>query len=87
MPHIKKIILIIILCTRIDAVLASDQGPVRARLLADVETIVPGQSLRLGVELAMDEGWHTYWQYSGDAGLPIQVDWVPGRRTTGKHHN
>ena len=75
MPHIKKIILILSLFTRVGAVLATDQGPIRARLLADVETIAPGQSLRLGIELAMDEGWHTYWQYSGDAGLPIQVDW------------
>ena len=23
----------------------------------------------------MEEGWHTYWQFSGDAGAPTQVEW------------
>ena len=49
--------------------------PVQARLLADVEAVEPGAVLRLGVALKMDPGWHTYWQYSGDAGIPTQVDW------------
>ncbi len=49
--------------------------PLRARLVADATSISPGSSFRLGVDLEMDSGWHTYWQYSGDAGIPIQVDW------------
>ncbi len=49
--------------------------PVEARLLADVEAVVPGRPLRLGIELRMEEGWHTYWRFSGDAGLPTEVDW------------
>ena len=47
----------------------------QAKFLADVDAIVPGQSLRLGVELTMEEKWHTYWIFSGDAGLPIEVEW------------
>ena len=46
-----------------------------ARLLADVASVDPGAVFRLGVLLKMDPGWHTYWQYSGDAGMPTQVDW------------
>ena len=49
--------------------------PVKARLLADVAAVVPGRPLRLGVELRADEGWHTYWKFSGAAGLPTEVDW------------
>ena len=54
---------------------AAGHHPVAARLLADVETVVPGRPLRLGVELRMEEGWHTYWKFSGAAGLPTEVDW------------
>ena len=54
---------------------AATPNPVHARLLADVESVDPGAVFRLGVLLKMDPGWHTYWQYSGDAGMPTQVDW------------
>ena len=44
----------------------------RARLVAG-----PAKpSLRLaGVEIAMDDGWKTYWRMPGDAGVPPQLDW------------
>lgn len=54
---------------------APDQHPVRAELIADRSTLAPGESLKLGVLLRMDEAWHTYWAFSGDAGLPTQVSW------------
>ena len=43
----------------------------RSRLL-----LVPGEgtALRGGLEIAMDEGWHTYWRVPGDAGIPPQFD-------------
>ena len=56
-------------------------GPARAReylqvqLLADTEHITPGQPFLLGVRLQMAPEWHTYWEFSGDAGLPTTVDW------------
>ena len=49
--------------------------PVKARLVADVASVAAGQAFTVGVELRMDEGWHTYWQYSGDAGLPTSIEW------------
>jgi DsbC/DsbD-like thiol-disulfide interchange protein len=39
--------------------------PVLARLLVDRETLVPGQTARVGVLLEQDEGWHTYWKTPG----------------------
>jgi thiol:disulfide interchange protein DsbD len=48
---------------------------VRATLLADTSAIVPGQPFHAGILLEMAPGWHTYWEYSGDAGLPTQVEW------------
>ena len=69
-----------VLCGRLNA---SDH-PVRASLLADVEAVTPGQPFRLGIELRMAAGWHTYWAFSGDAGLPTAVEWqVPPRVVAG----
>jgi len=33
-----------------------------------------GTALRGGLEIAMEEGWHTYWRVPGDAGIPPQLD-------------
>ena len=30
--------------------------------------------LRAGVEIRLKSGWHTYWRYPGDAGVPPQFD-------------
>ena len=65
------LLLILVLCGRLNA----DDHPVQAQFLADVDAVVPGQSFRLGIELTMQEKWHTYWLFSGDAGLPIEVEW------------
>ncbi len=59
----------------VQAIGAENDHPVEARLLADVSAVLPGDALRLGISLRMDEGWHTYWAFSGDAGMPTQVDW------------
>jgi len=48
---------------------------VRAQLLADTTAIVPGQPFQAGLLLEMADGWHTYWEYSGDSGLPTTIDW------------
>lgn len=45
-------------------------------LLADVKSIQPGTPFTVGVLMKMDEGWHTYWQNSGEAGLPTEIDWT-----------
>jgi DsbC/DsbD-like thiol-disulfide interchange protein len=44
---------------------------------------LPGQSLpdkgspvRAGVEVRLKAGWHTYWRYPGDAGVPPRFDFA-----------
>lgn len=32
--------------------------------------------LRAGVEIRMTKGWHTYWRYPGDAGVPPQFNFA-----------
>ena len=49
-------------------------GTVTARLVADVAAVAPGDAFRAGVEITMAEGWHTYWENGGDAGLPTTIE-------------
>ena len=56
---------------------------VREELLADTNAIVPGKPFTVGLLLKMAPGWHTYWKFSGDAGLPTELKWKlpPGWKT------
>jgi thiol:disulfide interchange protein/DsbC/DsbD-like thiol-disulfide interchange protein len=48
---------------------------VKSELLADTNAIVPGKPFTIGLLLRMAPGWHTYWAFSGDAGLPTELKW------------
>jgi thiol:disulfide interchange protein len=48
---------------------------VKAELLADTAAVVPSKPFTVGLLLQMAPGWHTYWKFSGDAGLPTEVKW------------
>ena len=48
---------------------------VKATLLADTSAVVPGKPFTAGILLRMAPGWHTYWKFSGDAGLPTEIKW------------
>jgi len=48
---------------------------VKAELLADTNAVVSGKPFTVGLLLRMAPAWHTYWKFSGDAGLPSEVKW------------
>src|SRR6478736_7846431 len=48
---------------------------VRPELLADTSAAVPGKPFMVGLLLRMAPAWHTYWKFSGDAGLPTEIKW------------
>jgi thiol:disulfide interchange protein len=55
-------------------------GPLRAphvtaELISDSGTIAPGTASRVALSLTLEPGWHVYWVYAGDAGLPPVVMW------------
>jgi len=59
--------------------------PVRAKLVADIDTVKPGESFNLGVLLEIDPGWHVYWKYPGETGLPTRVQFeVPDGFSAGE---
>lgn len=41
-----------------------------ATLVAAETGYRPGRTLRLGLRLVLQKGWHTYWSNPGDAGMP-----------------
>ena len=53
----------------------ADDGHVDASLIAQHDTWQPGTTVTVGLRLAMDEGWHTYWKNPGDAGMPTSITW------------
>src|SRR5438093_875159 len=58
---------------------------VKPALVADVSAVVPGKPFTAGLHLRMAPGWHTYWRYSGDSGIPTRIDWqLPPGFTAGE---
>lgn len=49
---------------------------VKADLLADTTSVVPGKPFTVLVRLTMKPTWHVYWQFGGDAGAPPTVTWA-----------
>jgi thiol:disulfide interchange protein DsbD len=50
---------------------------VRAELVANApDGVTPGKPVWVGLQLAHQPGWHTYWKNSGDSGLPTQLQWT-----------
>jgi thiol:disulfide interchange protein/DsbC/DsbD-like thiol-disulfide interchange protein len=57
---------------------------VRARLLSEQDSIAPGQSIWVALELDIRDGWHTYWRNPGDSGQATQIAWsLPPGLTAG----
>jgi thiol:disulfide interchange protein/DsbC/DsbD-like thiol-disulfide interchange protein len=48
---------------------------VQAQVVANTTAIQPGKRFTVGVLLRQAPKWHTYWRYSGDAGLPTTIQW------------
>jgi thiol:disulfide interchange protein DsbD len=48
---------------------------VKAELLADTNAVVADKPFTVGLLLRMAPSWHTYWKFSGDAGLPSELKW------------
>lgn len=75
----KVTILLLALCAvgfGADGQMYEGREVVHATLIADRTAVVPGGEIRLGVLMEHAEHWHTYWKYTGDSGIPNEVEWV-----------
>ena len=49
---------------------------IEVELVAETTTVVPGETLWLGIRLDPIENWHTYWKFGGDSGEATSTsDW------------
>jgi len=46
------------------------------RLIAGARPSGQSAPLRAGIEIRLKPGWHTYWRYPGDAGVPPRFDFA-----------
>ncbi len=69
------VVLLLPFCSAISAQVGMGEG-VHAQLVTDaLLPLVAGQNFSATVVLDLQPGWHTYWQYSGDSGIPTKVEW------------
>lgn len=66
--------------TAILAAILLTQGPdpsphSNATLLTSAKSAAPGEKVLVGVQIALDPGWHCYWQNPGDSGQATSIDW------------
>ena len=61
--------------TSISATPWTEQHASRVRLIAGQAKSAKGQYLA-GLEIAMADGWKTYWRMPGDSGVPPTFDWA-----------
>ena len=47
----------------------------RVRVLSAGDAVGSAENLSLGLQVALEEGWKTYWRSPGDAGFPLELDW------------
>jgi DsbC/DsbD-like thiol-disulfide interchange protein len=44
-------------------------------LLANRNSVMPGEQLLVGLRFQMEKGWHVYWENPGDSGEPPKIQW------------
>ena len=49
---------------------------VAVRLITDREAVESGGEFEVGLHFELEDGWHIYWRYPGDAGLPTRMQWT-----------
>jgi DsbC/DsbD-like thiol-disulfide interchange protein len=56
-----------------------------ARLIAGSSPAGGTAFVRAGIEIRLKPGWHTYWRYPGDAGVPPQFDFAGSQNVKQVH--
>lgn len=66
----------VLLSFRVDAGAEAVRTPhVTAELVAETQTVQPGEPFTIALSLRPEAGWHTYGPEPGDSGLPTRIEW------------
>ncbi len=55
----------------------------RVRLIAAVEAVGTGETVRAGFHVQLSDGWHFYWRSPGETGFPPVFDWDASHNVSG----
>ena len=55
--------------------LGNEPPKVKAQLIAEDDSIKPGQKFWVALRQEITPGWHTYWKNPGDTGLATTIKW------------
>ena len=71
-----KVLLVLLSCLQLSLLAGEsvNSGHAEVRLLSNLQS-QQDETFYLGIEMAMDKGWHTYWQNPGDSGGAFDVIW------------
>jgi thiol:disulfide interchange protein/DsbC/DsbD-like thiol-disulfide interchange protein len=56
--------------------LQDDPTQVHPSLHLDPPKPAPGKPFTALLRLKMEKGWHTYWRFGGDSGMPTAIEWT-----------
>lgn len=74
-PIMFAVLMLASLFTGTHAAAQPDADPIRPRLIAQVQSIQPGQTVTVAAHFQILEGWHLYWTNPEGAGFPPSVEW------------
>ena len=75
MKIIKLVLFLVTLLIAFAQAALAEDLLVTPTISASVPAVTAGESFDVIIELKIKEGWHTYWQYAGDAGFPPTIAW------------
>ncbi|CAN5143094.1 hypothetical protein BH11CYA1_BH11CYA1_30080 [soil metagenome] len=75
LKFVSALVLLVVATLSFSTAASADAVYVTPHLIADSDSVVAGQSFKLGVRLEMAEGWHTYYKEPGEAGMKTSIDW------------
>jgi len=52
------------------------QAHTRVKLVSEQDAVVAGSTFWVAIDMALDDGWHVYWQNPGDSGLTPKIKWT-----------
>jgi DsbC/DsbD-like thiol-disulfide interchange protein len=78
------ILFVVCLLQEMPSYTLADQGDeVKVRLVMDGKPFKAGEQGRVGLHFSMQPGWHIYWKYSGQVGLPTAINLTFTKGVTG----
>ena len=75
MMFTRLIFTFVLMVISVVPVMAGTGEGVRAWMATDAIPVEAGKPFLLTIALDLQPGWHTYWQYPGDSGIPTKVEW------------